>query len=108
MDLAWRIGIDETDHTALVRGGLFSLSRNPFFLGLRIQFLGIFLTLPNALTLLALALGEVSIQMEVRLEELHLARLHGQAYRDYCAQTGRWFGGSGETSNGWQEQSSGG
>jgi len=50
MSNSWRIGIDEENETHLVTKGIFSLSRNPVFLGIILANLGIFLVLPNALT----------------------------------------------------------
>ena len=60
MGNSWRIGIDEEKETALVRSGLFSLSRNPIFLGMIVTLTGFFLTIPNALMLLFLVLGFVT------------------------------------------------
>jgi len=91
MGAAWRIGIDQETRTELVCSGVFRYSRNPIFLGMRISALGLFLVLPNALTLLLLVLGDVLIQIQVRLEEEHLRGLHADAYEDYCRQTRRWL-----------------
>jgi protein-S-isoprenylcysteine O-methyltransferase Ste14 len=91
MGAAWRIGVDAGSRTELVQRGLFSISRNPIFLGMRVMLLGCFLVLPNALSFAALAVGEVLMQVQVRLEEAHLAALHGAAYREYCRRTRRWL-----------------
>lgn len=91
MGSAWRIGIDSAHHTTLVQDGVFRLSRNPIFLGMRVTSLGLFLVLPNALTLAALILGDALVQIQVRLEEEHLTQLHGDQYRLYCQQTRRWL-----------------
>jgi len=91
MGASWRIGIDDVHTTALVQRGLFNLSRNPIFLGMRVCLLGLFLALPNALSLTLCVLGEVLIQIQVRLEEQHLAKLHGPAYDEYRRRTRRWI-----------------
>jgi protein-S-isoprenylcysteine O-methyltransferase Ste14 len=91
MGASWRIGIDKQNRTALVNKGLFTVSRNPIFLGMRIALQGIFLAIPSAVTLLTFVLGDVLIQIQVRLEEEHLRGLHGQAYEDYCGQVRRWI-----------------
>ncbi len=80
---SWRIGIDTETKTELVTTGLFSISRNPIFLGMIIVLLGLFLTTPNALTGLFLILGYVLIQIQIRLEEDFLTQQHGQAYLKY-------------------------
>jgi len=46
----WRIGIDKENKTELVTKGIFSISRNPIFLGMIVSVLGIVLIIPNALT----------------------------------------------------------
>ena len=91
MGNSWRIGIDEEKETPLVQKGLFSLSRNPIFLGMQITLLGFFLVSPNALTLLIFVLGFLLIQIQVRLEEEFLTKLHGENYLLYCRKTRRWL-----------------
>lgn len=91
MRKSWRIGIDEDVKTELVQTGLFKISRNPIFLGMRIMLLGLFLVIPNAVTLVILITGELLIQMQVRLEEEFLTRTHGESYRDYQKQVRRWI-----------------
>ena len=91
MQKSWRIGIDEDVKTELVQTGLFKISRNPIFLGMRVMLLGLFLIIPNAITLTILITGEMLIQTQVRLEEEFLTRSHGQAYLDYQKQVRRWI-----------------
>lgn len=88
---AWRIGIDAENKTELIERGLFSVSRNPIFLGNRVTLLGFFLALPNALTLLAMVLADVLIQVQVRLEEEFLTGVHGDKYREFCSRVRRWI-----------------
>ena len=90
MGASWRIGIDERP-TDLRANGLFARSRNPIFLGMRVMLLGLFLVLPNGWSLAFLLLGEVLMQLQVRFEEAHLDRLHGDAYRAYCLRVPRWL-----------------
>ena len=91
MGESWRIGIDERRRTQLVRKGVFGLSRNPIFLGMMLTLLGLFLTTPNAVTLVALCLGVVLIQIQVRLEEEFLSGAHGEEYADYRRAVRRWL-----------------
>jgi protein-S-isoprenylcysteine O-methyltransferase Ste14 len=90
MGESWRIGIDEGRRTPLVRKGVFGLSRNPIFLGMMLTLLGLFLVMPNAVTLLVLCLGVMLIQIQVRLEEDFLSRAHGDDYADY-RDVRRWL-----------------
>lgn len=88
---AWRIGIDDKTRTSLVQRGLFRFSRNPIFLGMRALVLGFFLVLPNTLSLAVWFLSDALLQIQVRLEEEHLARLHGAAYQTYRRRVRRWL-----------------
>ena len=95
MGASWRIGIPQGESTrsatSLVTTGVFSRSRNPIFLGMAISLAGFFLVLPNALSLVALVLGFVLMQIQIRLEETYLFFQHGEAYQAYCAQVRRWL-----------------
>lgn len=91
MGSSWRIGIDTGSAPPLVRSGLFGRSRNPIFLGMRANLLGLFLILPNAVTLSVLLLGEALIQIQVRLEEIHLSGLFGNEYISYRQTIPRWL-----------------
>ena len=91
MQKSWRIGIDEEVKTELVQTGLFKLSRNPIFFGMRVMLLGFFLTMPNAITFTILVSGEFLIQIQVRLEEDFLTRTHGKSYLAYQKQVRRWI-----------------
>ena len=91
MGESWRIGIDEEHRTPLVRKGVFGGSRNPIFLGMVLTVLGLFLVIPNAVTLLVLGLGVVLIQIQVRLEEEFLSKTHGRAYEEYRRDVRRWL-----------------
>jgi protein-S-isoprenylcysteine O-methyltransferase Ste14 len=70
---------------------LFRRSRNPIFLGLRLNLLGLFLILPNAVTFAILLVGDILLQIQVRLEEEYLSRLHGERSLIYHQQTPRWL-----------------
>lgn len=91
MGESWRIGIDSEHQTPLVQRGVFGLSRNPIFLGMMLTLLGLFLVIPNALTLLIFVLGVVLIQIQVRLEEEFLAGTHGGDYTEYRRRVRRWL-----------------
>lgn len=88
---SWRIGIDEENKTELVTKGFFAISRNPIFLGIMIANVGLFLVLPNAFTLLIIALSTVSINTQIRLEEEYLSREFGGQYTTYFVNVNRWL-----------------
>lgn len=88
---SWRIGIDEENKTELVTNGFFAISRNPIFLGIVIANIGLFLVLPNAFTLLIIALSIVSINTQIRLEEEFLVKEFGEQYSKYKGRVNRWI-----------------
>ncbi len=83
MKNSWRVGIDAESQTELITTGFFSISRNPIFLGMIISLLGLFLSTPNAITAIFLILSYVLIQVQIRLEEEYLTKIHGDAYLSY-------------------------
>lgn len=88
---SWRVGIDEQTKTELVTTGLFRYSRNPIYLGMMLALGGAFLIAPTGATLLILALCFVLMQIQIRLEEEYLTKLHGQRYLDYKRKVRRWM-----------------
>ena len=93
---AWRIGVRETERTALVAGGPFRWVRNPIYSSMVLVALGLALAAPNVLSVLALVALLVALELQVRLvEEPYLTRVHGTSYRDYASRTGRFVPGWG-------------
>lgn len=88
---SWRIGIDQENKTELITSGFFAFSRNPIFLGIMIANVGLFLVLPNAFTLLIIALSTTSINTQIRLEEEFLSAQHGEGYKSYRSKVNRWL-----------------
>jgi len=91
MGRSWRIGIDRENRTELISTGLFRVSRNPIFLGMRLALLGYFLVLPSAVMLAAVVLADILMQIQVRLEEEFLTEQHGDAYTEFCSKVRRWI-----------------
>ncbi len=91
MGASWRIGIDLANKTELVERGLFGLSRNPIFLGMRFALFGFFLAMPNAITLCSIVLLDVLMQIQVRLEEEFPTNAHCEEYVAFCGRVRRWI-----------------
>lgn len=89
MRQSWRIGIDEKNKTELITSGLFSISRNPIFLGMIGSMIGFFLLIPNSLTFCLMTTSFIVIQIQIRLEEEFLEREHKQNYINYKLKTRR-------------------
>lgn len=89
MGNSWRIGIDEKNETQLVQNGLFSISRNPVFLGMIVALISAFFLLPNILTFFIAFAGYIAIQVQIRLEEEFLGKHLGTHYLEYKKKTKR-------------------
>lgn len=56
-----------------------------------VTLLGLFLAIPNVVTLITLVVGIVLIGIQVRLEEEYLTRVHGKDYLEYRRYVRRWL-----------------
>lgn len=93
LDMAesWRVGMAESERTALVTRGLFRFCRNPIYLGLQLALLAWCLLIPGYATLTMLLIGLLLLQVQSRLEEAYLLAKHGEPYADYCRRVGRFL-----------------
>jgi protein-S-isoprenylcysteine O-methyltransferase Ste14 len=93
---SWRIGVDPSETTTLVRTGVFGWVRNPIFSAMITFGLGIALVTPNPVAIAGFLLLVATIELQVRLvEEPYLTATHGDSYRDYVAHVGRFVPGVG-------------
>jgi protein-S-isoprenylcysteine O-methyltransferase Ste14 len=96
MGESWRIGVDDSEVTPLVRHGLFAHVRNPIFTGMLCAGLGLVLLVPSQLAVATWLLMAATIELQVRVvEEPYLLRTHGQAYEDWAREVGRFLPGVG-------------
>ena len=93
---SWRIGVDPSETTTLVRTGVFGWVRNPIFTAMMTFGFGIALVTPNPVAVAGFLLLVATIELQVRtVEEPYLLTVHGDAYRDYLANFGRFVPGVG-------------
>jgi protein-S-isoprenylcysteine O-methyltransferase Ste14 len=93
---SWRLGVDVRESTTLVRTGVFGRVRNPIYTAMFAFGLGIALVTPNLVACAGFILLVAAIELQVRrVEEPHLLRTHGDAYRAYTATVGRFIPGVG-------------
>ena len=88
---SWRIGIDSNTNTPLITSGLFRYSRNPVYVGLITSMLALLLLTPNSFTLFYLIMGSMVIQIQTRLEEAYLDKIHGEPYMEYKSNVRRFL-----------------
>lgn len=81
--------------TRLVDTGVFSISRNPLYLGIVVTFTGVALVL-NSLWILLFLLPEIALCHFVLIvpEERYLKNKFGNQYTAYAASVRRWLGRS--------------
>jgi protein-S-isoprenylcysteine O-methyltransferase Ste14 len=88
---SWRIGVDTSETTTLVRTGTFRLVRNPIFAAMVVFTLGETLLAPNPVAIAVFAIFLAAVEVSVRtVEEPYLLDIHGDDYRDYTGSVGRF------------------
>jgi protein-S-isoprenylcysteine O-methyltransferase Ste14 len=96
MGESWRVAVDASETTALVRTRVFGWVRNPIYTAMLIFDFGIALVTPNFVTIAGLVLAIAALELQVRrVEEPYLLGKHGAAYRGYTASVGRFIPGVG-------------
>jgi len=96
MGESWRVGVDESERTALVANGPFGLVRNPIYTSMLLGMGGVALLTPNWMAAAAIATLIAALELQVRrVEEPYLLRVHAASYRAYAARTGRFLPGIG-------------
>lgn len=92
MGSSWRIGVDDSEQTELVTEKLFSLSRNPIYVGVLIVGIGFVVLVPHFMTLFCWLIAAIGIHLQVtRVEEPHLHQVFGDAYSGYRENVNRYF-----------------
>ena len=86
-----RFGLDENTQGELITNGIFSVSRNPFFLSIDLYFLGVALIFPTCFFIAFTLLAIVSIHFFILKEERFLQKIYGDEYLVYTRKTRRYF-----------------
>ena len=89
----WRAGVQREDKTNLVTSGIYSISRNPAFLGFDLMYIGILLTFFNWYLLFATVFAVCLFHLQiVNVEEDFLLETFGQEYLNYRKKVCRYLG----------------
>lgn len=86
-----RFGMDSNNLGKLTTTGIFSFSRNPFFVSVELFFIGVALLLPNLFFMIIALLTIVSIHLFILKEEQFLKQNYGKEYESYAKKVGRYF-----------------
>lgn len=86
-----RFGLNDKQPGQLITTGIFSVSRNPFFLSLDLYFLGIALLLPSVFFIGFSVLAIISIHFFILKEEIFMHKVYGAEYENYRQQVRRYL-----------------
>ena len=89
----WRAGVQREDKTNLVTTGIYSISRNPAFLGFDLMYIGILFTFFNWYLCFATGFVLLFFHLQiVNVEEEFLIEAFGEEYIKYRAKVCRYIG----------------
>ena len=89
----WRAGVQREEKTNLVTTGIYSISRNPAFLGFDLMYIGILLSFFNWYLFFATAFALVFFHLQiVNVEEEFLIEAFGEEYLEYKKKVCRYIG----------------
>lgn len=86
-----RFGLNAKNQDRLVTNGIFSLSRNPFFVSIELLFLGVSLIHPSLFFMLFTGIAIISIHFFILKEEHFLINHYGEEYSEYSKKVRRYF-----------------
>lgn len=89
---SWRAGIAEEDATAMIRSGIYKISRNPAFMGFDLIYIGILLIFFNWLLVIFTAWAMIMLHLQILQEERFLLTVFGDEYINYKKKVCRYFG----------------
>ena len=88
---SWRVGVIEDQKTDLITSGIYSFTRNPYFLSYILMF-GAYTILLQSLLLFFLSfIGFFLVHSMVIKEEKYLHSIHGDKYLKYKSKVPRYF-----------------
>ena len=88
---SWRVGIRYEQKTTLVTTGIYSLSRNPYFLSYDLLIFGYILIFPSPILLLLYLTLVVVFHKMILAEEKYLESIHNTNYMDYKSKVNRYL-----------------
>ena len=91
MGKSWRMGIDPGETTDLVFSGPFAYVRHPIYTLSSVLMIATAVIAPSPLMIGVAIIHLLLLQWEARREEHHLCRVHGEPYRQYLRQVGRFL-----------------
>lgn len=88
----WRAGIPQEAQTSMVTEGIYSVSRNPAFLGFDLAYIGILLMFFNWVLLAFTVFAIILLHLQILQEEAYLPTVFGEEYTAYHKRVKRYIG----------------
>ena len=89
----WRAGVQREEKTSLVTTGIYSISRNPAFLGFDMMYIGILFSFFNWYLFIATGFALLFFHLQiVNVEEEFLIEEFGEEYLEYKKKVSRYIG----------------
>lgn len=85
-----RFGLDDKNLGKLISSGIFSYSRNPFFLSILLLFLGISMVFSTPFFIGIFVLSVLFIHLSIIKEEKFMLENYGEEYSEYAKKV-RWY-----------------
>jgi uncharacterized membrane protein YkvA (DUF1232 family) len=88
----WRAGFEKNQSTSLVTQGIYSISRNPAFVGFDLIYIGCAAAFPNIINILVAVAAVALFHFQIKGEEKNCAEAFGLDYSEYKKNTMRYIG----------------
>ncbi|HYQ56576.1 MAG TPA: isoprenylcysteine carboxylmethyltransferase family protein [Draconibacterium sp.] len=88
---SFRMGLDKNNRGKLITTGIFSFSRNPFFLALNLFFLGTAMIIPGIFLIVFTLAAIVGSHLFILKEERFMLKNYGESYKSYCKKVRRYL-----------------
>lgn len=88
---SWRIGVDSNEKTDLVTSGIYSFSRNPYFLSYDIVLIGVSLVSLSILVIIFSLTTMLLFHFMILKEEKYLEETHSTSYIEYKKSVRRYL-----------------
>jgi protein-S-isoprenylcysteine O-methyltransferase Ste14 len=86
-----RAGADDAGTGEFITSGIFSFSRNPFYLSVNVISLGYLFINGDVFFICSFFLGAVLLHYQILQEEISLEKAYGDTYRQYKQKVRRYF-----------------
>ncbi len=88
---SWRVGVLEDQKTELITNGIYTMTRNPYFVSYFLMFAAYTILLQNVILLGLSLIGFLFVHSMILKEEKFLISTHGNSYLQYKSKVPRYL-----------------